>query len=103
MIIKNTIASDTFIDVSTGANSIVSGPNAISVSRDGGNFIMGPLSISSSFTKIRMGGIYKFNSLMAATMPSTIVSPVPTLEIDLPVKQTAALVGITKMIMSTVA
>jgi hypothetical protein len=102
MIFKNEIASDTFIEISDGIITMASGANSISTTRDGANFINGPISFSSPFTNMRLGGIYKFNSLMMATMPSTMVTPIPTLTLDLPVAEAASMAALTALILSTV-
>lgn len=103
MILKNRIDSSSFVDISNGITSIVAGDYSMSSMSDKGNFINGPLSISSSFDKIRMGGIFKFNTLMASTMPSNVITPVPTLEIDVPAKEVSGLLLVTSMILSTAA
>ena len=103
MILKHRINSESFVDISDGITSIVSGDFAICSTSDKGNFINGPVSISSSFDKIRMGGVFKFSTLMAATMPSNVITPVPTLEIDIPAKEVTGLLLVTSMILSTAA
>lgn len=102
MIIKNKIDSNSAIVVNYDEASVTSGPNAvISTSKDG-NYINGPMSFSSNFTKIKFGGIYKFNSLLANTIPSTVITPIPVLEIHTPVKAAAGLASITAMVLGSV-
>ena len=100
-IIKDSIGGKSVLSLGTTTTSISSGPNSISCTNDHGNFVNGPLSISSSFTKIRMGGIYRFNSLLANTIPSTVITPIPVLEIDIPSKEAAGLIGLAAMVLST--
>lgn len=101
MIVKNSISSKSSLILTPDDAIISAGPNSMSTTQESGNYINGPLSISSPFTKIRMGGIYKFNSLLANTIPSTVITPIPTLEIDLPVPEAAGLLAIASMVLST--
>ncbi|MDB4533409.1 hypothetical protein N9242_00955 [Vicingaceae bacterium] len=103
MIFKDKINSESSLEINTDGTSIASGPYAVIATRDSGVYINGPLSISSPFTNIRMGGIYKFNSLLANTVPSNVITPIPVLEIDIPVKEAGFLIGIAAMVVSTAA
>ena len=103
MILKNSISGKSSLILSADNAIISAGPNSFSSTTQSGNFINGPVSISSPFTKIRMGGIYKFNSLLANTIPSTVITPIPTLEIDLPAPEAAGLIAITSMVLSIAA
>jgi len=103
MIVKDKINSDSSLILTPNDAIIVAGPYSISATKDAGNFINGPVSISSPFTKIRFGGVYKFNSLLANTMPSNVITPIPVLEIDLPVPEAAGLLALTTMVLSTAA
>ena len=102
-VLKDSVNGNSALIIEPENAIIASGANSVVCTSDAGNFINGPLSISSSFTSIRMGGIYKFNSLMASTMPSTVITPIPTLEIDLPVKETAGYMAVTSMVLSLAA
>lgn len=51
--------------------------NRIISSSQYGNVITGPLSISTSFSKVRVGGLWQLNPLLQSTIPSTIVTPLP--------------------------
>lgn len=60
-----------------------------------GNIITGPLSISTSFSKIRVGGLWQLNPLLQSTIPSTIVTPIPVFIFSPPA---SGLKGIAKII-----
>ena len=49
-----------------------------------GNFIVGPTAFTAHPESIRIGGVFRFNGLLTSTVPSTIVTPVSTLKLDLP-------------------
>lgn len=103
MFIKETVDSDTLINFSDTALTMASGDMSMSTDKNYGNFITGPLSITSPFTSIRFNsGLFKFNSLLLSTMPSTLITPVPVFEFDMPTKALAGLTSISKMILSTV-
>ncbi|RLA68395.1 MAG: hypothetical protein DRQ78_00795 [Epsilonproteobacteria bacterium] len=103
MITKDKINSDSLLLLRVNDAIIASGAYSISATRDAGNFINGPVSFSSPFTKMRFGGVYKFNSLLANTMPSNVITPIPVLEIDLPIPEAAGLLALTTMVLSTAA
>lgn len=102
MIYKNSIAADALLDLSETSVSIAAGPMSVVSDKDGGNFIQGPLSISSPFTSIRMGGIYKFNQMNMLGMPSTMVTPIPLFQIEPPIKEVGSLLAISSMVLSAV-
>jgi hypothetical protein len=52
--------------------------------RDFGNVITGPTSFSAQPHEIRMSGIMTFHPLLLSGFPSTIVTPIPTLQWSLP-------------------
>ena len=81
------IAADTYSLISSGANSV-------STVSDSGVYINGPLSITAQPDNIKIGGIFKMNPLLSTCLPSTIITPIPTLVMDLPVKNLASTVGI---------
>lgn len=101
MIIKNKIDSNSAVILELDEASITAGPNAVISTAKDGNYINGPLSFSSSFTKMKFGGIYKFNSLLANTIPSTVITPIPVLEVKTPVKEASGLVSITAMVLGS--
>lgn len=91
MIIKDNPGSSSFVHVTEGLSQIASGPYSMSSTNDGGNFIMGPLSISSPIESIKIAGIFRFNPMLSTGIPSTMVTPMPTLVLDLPVSNLASI------------
>lgn len=77
------IAGDTYSQITSGANSITT-------TRESGNYINGPLSISSPIDNIRVNGVYKFNPQLSTGLPSTMMTPIPTLVFDIPIKNLAS-------------
>lgn len=49
-----------------------------------GNFIVGPTTFTAHPESVRIGGVFRFNGLLTSTVPSTIVTPVSTLILDIP-------------------
>lgn len=103
MIFKDTLESESSLNISPDGITIASGAYSVTATRDSGVYINGPLSISSPFTNIRMGGVYKFNSLLANTVPSNVITPIPVLQIDIPAKEAGFLLAIAAMVVSTAA
>lgn len=102
MIIKDTPESSSFMQTGEGFSQIASGPNSMSTTRDAGNFINGPLSISSSIDSIKVGGIFRFNPMLSTCIPSTMVTPMPTLTIDLPVSNIGSMMKIASLAASLI-
>jgi len=102
MVIKDSIAGHTAITLETNTAILSSGANSFTSTMDDGNYVNGPISFSSDFTKMRFAGVYKFSSLLANTVPSTVISPIPVFEIDLPVAEMAGLVSIAAMVLGAV-
>lgn len=100
MILKETPESSSFIQAGSDYSQIASGPNSITTTRDAGNFINGPISFTSPPTAIRFGGVFKFNPLIATMIPSTIATPIPTLQLDLPIKNIGTMASIATLIKS---
>ena len=99
-VIKNTTDSSSFLVADEDYAQIASGPNSVSVTNDSGVYINGPLSLTAQVDNIKIGGIYKLNPLLSSCLPSTLITPIPTLVMDLPVKNLAATVGIAGLIAS---
>ncbi len=59
-------------------------------SRQFGNVLKGPVSFSAQPHEIRIGGLMTLHPLLTSGFPSTIVTPIPTLQWSLP---TAAMLG----------
>lgn len=85
-VIKSHPSSSCMISLQEEYSNISAGPNSFTTTRSNGNFINGPLSISSSIENIKVNGIYRFNPQLSTGIPSTMITPVPTLVFDLPVK-----------------
>ena len=103
MIHRNSIGSSAFAEYSDTTVNIASGAMSFTVDKTDGNFIQGPVSFSSPFTRIRFHGIYKLNPLQTLGFPSTMVTPIPTFIINPPIKEVAALTALSSLILSTVA
>lgn len=84
MIIKDTPESSSFVYVTEGASQIAAGPVSVTATNDAGVFINGPVSISSSIQNIKVGGIFRFNSMLSTGIASTMSTPLPVLKLDLP-------------------
>ncbi len=102
MIIRNSIASPAFIGVDDESVNMSSGAMSISCDKTSGNFINGPVSLTTGLSNIRFGGVFKFNPLAASCVPSTIVTPISTFIIDVPAKNIAGLAKCAAIVMSTI-
>lgn len=91
MLIKHRPDSSSFLQVDEGYSQIAAGPNSITTSNDAGNFIQGPVSFSSPIENIKFSGIYRFNPMLATGIPSTMITPMPVLTLDLPLSNIATL------------
>lgn len=89
-IIKNTPESSCMVVAGSEYTQITAGANSFTTTRESGNFVNGPLSISSNVDNIRVGGIWKFNPQLSTGLPSTMITPIPTLVFDLPIKNLAS-------------
>lgn len=61
-----------------------SSSNGFHSSRQFGNIIKGPLSISAMPHEVRVSGLMTLHPLLTSGFPSTIVTPIPTLQWSLP-------------------
>lgn len=102
MIIKDKPESSSFLQVGEGYSQIASGPNSITTTNDAGNFIHGPVSFSSSIENIKVGGIFRFNPMLSTGIPSTMVTPMPVLTIDLPLSNIATISKIASISLSLI-
>lgn len=98
-VIKYTADSKAAIVTGETYSSIIAGSNSISSDREGGNFILGPTSFSSNIDNIRVGP-FKFNPILASCLPSTMITPVPTLVLEPPIKNIASMAAIASMVSS---
>ena len=95
-VLKDKPESSCMVVAANDYTQITAGPNSITTTRERGNFINGPLSISSAVDSIRVGGIYKFNPLLSTGIPSTMMTPIPTLVMDVPMQNISSLGKITE-------
>ena len=83
--LKNRHDADAGVEILTDRVSISGNSNnKIESTKDYGNLISGPTTFTAHPEAIRLGGVYRLNGLMTSTIPSTIVTPVPTLILDIP-------------------
>lgn len=101
MIIKDTPGSSSFVRVVEGSSQIAAGPNAVTATNDAGVFINGPVSISSSVSNIKVGGIFRFNAMLSTGIASSLATPVPVLKLDLPLGNAAIMTKVA-MTMSSI-
>lgn len=102
MIIKDKPESSSFLQVGEGYSQIASGPNSITTTNDAGNFIQGPTSFSSSIENIKFAGIFRFNPMLSTGIPSTMVTPLPVLTLDLPIQNVATMSKIAAISLSLI-
>ena len=102
MIIRPSPTSTTLVDMTEDVTSVSAGSMAVSVHKDYGTFINGPLSVSSPPTSITLGGFYKFNPTALSGMPSTLITPVPTFEVTVPVKNIGVQTAINTAVLSSI-
>ena len=103
MIHKNSIAGSALLDIKEDSLIIGAGAMSIGIDKQHGNFVQGPISFSSPFTRMRFGVIYKLNPMQMLGIPSTMITPIPTFNIEPPMKEVASMTALTSMILSTVA
>ena len=83
-ILKTKASSSSMVIAHDEYTQLTSGPMSVTVDRENGLFLSGPVSFTSGINDIKFGGIFKFNPLMMSGLPSTIMTPIPTLIFDLP-------------------
>lgn len=94
MLIKHTPGSSSFVRVIEGEAQLASGPISVTATRDSGVYVNGPLSISSSIHNIKVGGIFRFNSMLSTGIASTMTTPLPVLKLDLPLGNAAVMMKV---------
>ena len=99
-IIKASAASSSMIIAKEDYTQITSGPNSVTAQKESGIYINGAVSFTSQVDNIKIGGIYKLNPILSSCVPSTMITPVPTLVLDLPVKNITSVSGIANMLRS---
>lgn len=85
-VIKEDNDSSNFLLLEQGKSIIASGPNSVSVTRDNGVFINGPVSFTSTVDSVKFAGTFRINPLAASGLPSTIVTPIPMFTIEPPIR-----------------
>lgn len=94
-VLKSSPGSSCMLIAGEETTQITAGPNSVTTTRESGNFINGPLSISSSVEHIKVGGMWKFNPQLSTGIASTLITPVPTLVFELPIKHLASQAAVT--------
>ena len=102
MIIKDTPDSSSFLQTGRDYAQVASGPYSVTTVNGAGTFINGPLSISSPIENIKVSGIYRFNPILATGIASTMITPVPVLTLDLPLKNISTMASIAAIAASLV-
>ena len=83
--LKSSQDAPSMVKATENYSAIIGSPvNRIVSSEKYGNFVLGPTTFTAHPENIRIGGVFKLNGLMASTMPSTIITPIPTLIFDYP-------------------
>lgn len=93
-VIKTTPDSSDMLIAAEGYTQMTSSANSVTVAGDTGVYINGPLSISAQMDNIKVGGLFKLNPLMSSCLPSTLITPIPTFVMDMPIKNLASMAGI---------
>jgi len=83
-IIKASAASSSMVIAKEEYTQITSGPMSVTADKEDGIFLNGPVAFTSGVEAIKFAGIFKFNPMIMSGMPSTIMTPIPTLTIDMP-------------------
>lgn len=73
------------IQMTYSSISMTSGPKTgIFVDDDFGIILKGDVGFTSMPNKVKFAGLWRLNNLMTSTVPSTIITPLPTLTFQLP-------------------
>ena len=91
MILKDKINSRSFIEYGDEQIRLGAGIQNITIDSKAGTIFNTPVSFTSNPLAMRFGGVYKLNPLALTTMPSTMITPIPTFEVDVPAQQSIAL------------
>lgn len=101
-IIKEKVDSSNFLMLNGGTSMLASGPNAVAVTRSEGVFINGPVSFSSPVDSIKFSGLFRFNPIAASGIASTMVTPIPTFKMEVPIKGITQMGAVASMLSSLV-
>lgn len=85
-------APESFVDNSTAYMSVSEDEirlvadfgNAMLINKQAGISIMGKVNIGTSIQDVRIGGAWRFNPMMQFQIPSSAITPIPTLVYDVP-------------------
>ena len=102
LLLRPSPTSSALIDEREDVSAVTAGSMSVSVHKDYGTFVNGPLSVSASPTSITFGGFYKFNPVALSGMPSTLITPVPTFEVTVPTKNIATQQILNSIVVSTI-
>lgn len=73
------------------------GTMGISIAKDYGTAISGPLSIIADPSQIRVATLWKINPLVTTSLPSTLFTPTSWLKQDIPTSATELVKGLTEI------
>lgn len=93
MILKEKINSRSYIEYGDEVVKFGAGIQNITIDSKAGTIFNTPVSFTSSPLAMRFGGVYKFNPLALTTMPSTMITPIPTFEVDVPAVQSVSMIA----------
>lgn len=93
-VIKNSAGSSDMLVAGEGYAQIASSANSVTVTKESGVFINGPISFSSPIDNFKISGIFKLNPILASCLPSTMITPMPTFVMDMPIKNLSSMAGI---------
>lgn len=101
-VLKTRPDSSDMVIAGEGYSQLTSGACSVTVASDTGVFINGPLSLSSQIDNIKIGGIFKMNPILSSCLPSTLITPIPTFVMDLPIKNLSSMAGIAGILKSII-
>jgi len=73
------IDPDSSVRIAAGAEDPSGNRNSLSVTRDSGTVVVGPVTFATEPHNIRIGNQNVFNDALASGIPSTCATPLPTL------------------------
>lgn len=95
--------SPDIIDISAPDRDDAGKTVGVSVVGNSGTVIRGPIGITGVPSDIRISALWKFNDLLLACMPSTIMTPIPVLRFSLPLGSVNAFIQATAAITALTA
>jgi hypothetical protein len=97
-VLKTTPNSSDMVIAGTGYSQITSGPVSVTASSDSGIYLNGAVSFTAAPDNIKLSGIFKFNPILASCLPSTMITPIPTLVMDMPIKNLSSMSAISTLL-----